>query len=90
MDIKFLYPHWGSEHLGISEFFKEVSFNGFDGIEINIPKDSVFETEFYDGILQQRRINEDFIIVAQQVFGVKKESPEDYLQKVINRLESLV
>ena len=90
MNLRFLYPHWGSEQLSVSEFFAIVNSNKFDGIEINVPKDSVYETDFYDAVLQQRQFNQDFLLIVQQVLGVQKESPEEYLSRVMNRLEALV
>lgn len=72
---KYLYPFWGSEHLQPSDFFETLSSKGFDRIEINIPKDPVFETAFYDTLYSLRQENPDFICGLQQVFGVKNEPP---------------
>lgn len=90
MDLKFLYPFWGSEHLNANEFIDLVKTKGFDGIEINIPKDSVFETGFYEALNEVRNNDPNFICGLQQVFGIKNESPKDYLDKVMERLENLV
>ncbi|WP_353777263.1 sugar phosphate isomerase/epimerase [Winogradskyella sp. 3972H.M.0a.05] len=90
MDLRYLYPFWGSEHLNASDFLALVKAKGFDGIEINVPKDSIFETNFYDALNKARSFNPNFTCVLQQVFGVKIETPEAYTLKVIRRLEDMV
>lgn len=87
MRLKFLYPHWGSESLDCSEFFKTVEENGFDGIEINIPKNPNFQRDLQKELHTRRR--EDFVFVAQQVLGIKRESPEEYLDRVLQKLYSI-
>ncbi|TPV35359.1 sugar phosphate isomerase/epimerase [Paucihalobacter ruber] len=90
MPSKFLYPFWGSEHLCPNDFFEILISKGFDGIEINIPIDPIFETTFYDVLNTVRKKNPDFVVVLQQVVGKQKETPESYLKTVMNRLESLI
>nr|WP_299521306.1 sugar phosphate isomerase/epimerase [Winogradskyella sp.] len=90
MELKFLYPYWGSEDLQAVSFFEFVEANAFDGIEINIPKNAVFETEFYDTLNQKRRENPNFICVLQQVIGIQSETPKSSLSSIIKRLEDLV
>lgn len=88
--MKYLYPFWGSEALTLEEFLNIVKTNGFDGIEINIPTDSIFETNFYDVLNDERRQNSDFICVLQQVLGTQPETPNSYLEQVMKRLDNLV
>jgi len=90
MKLQFLYPFWGSEALTLNAFFDTVKSNGFNGVEINIPKDSIFETAFYDRVNNERQQNTDFICVLQQVLGIQSETPDDYLDRVMKRLENLV
>lgn len=90
MKINYLYPFWGSEHLSPAEFISFVTSKGFDGIEMNIPAEDNFEAAFELALNKARRVNAQFTCVLQQVFGVEKESPQAYLEKVINRLESFV
>lgn len=89
-NIKFLFPHWGSESLPISSFIEIVEDNSFDGIEINLPQENKFKNDFFEAIEVQRNNNSDFILGLQQVFGVKRESPKDYLNNVIDRMESFI
>lgn len=87
MKLNFLYPHWGSESLNCSEFFQTVEQNGFDGIEINIPKDFNFQRDLHKEI-NKRRSN-DFTFVAQQVLGLHKESTQEYLDRVLMKLDTI-
>ncbi len=86
---KYLYPYWGSEHLDPGAFLELTVSNGFDGIEINIPRDPGFEASFKETLRAIRRKNPHFICGLQQVFGVKAEAPQDYLKKVMKRLADL-
>jgi sugar phosphate isomerase/epimerase len=89
MDIKYLYPHWGSEALSAAAFIDLVHQKGFQGCEINLPKDPEFSTTFLDALSRIRQEVPDFITVQQQVAGVKKETPQEYLDKVLQRLQFL-
>ena len=90
MVIKYLYPHWGSEHLSIAAFMEGIKAKGFDGIEINTPQNSEFQKSFIHLLDNERRQNPNFICVLQQVIGIQNETPSDYLKSVTQRLESLV
>ncbi len=87
---KYLYPYWGSEQYNPKVFLDLVISNSFDGIEINMPNDTVFKTAFYYSINSVRQVNPNFICGLQQVFGVKKETSQDYLAKVLKHLEGMV
>ncbi|MEZ4802583.1 MAG: sugar phosphate isomerase/epimerase [Gelidibacter sp.] len=89
MAIKYLYPFWGSEHIPIEKFIADALENGFDGIEIHIPNDKAFEDELYVALQNIRRQHPDFILVVQQVFGVKHETPTNYLWNVLKRMGEL-
>lgn len=88
--IKYLFPHWGSEHLSTKDFFNLVVSNDFDGIEINLPRDEAFKSEFFEVYSKQKEESSNFVLVLQQVFGVANESSDTYLNKVLKRLESFV
>jgi sugar phosphate isomerase/epimerase len=90
MKINYLYPFWGSEDVSASEFIASVIEKDFDGIEINIPKDAAFETEFRNVLETTRNANPNFICGVQQVFGIQQETPQDYLNKVLGRLEHML
>ena len=90
MKIKYLCPYWGSEDYQPNDFLDYAKNKGYDGIEINIPKDALFETNFYDALNEVRKENSEFICGVQQVFGIKKETPQEYLDKVLKRLSDMV
>lgn len=90
MEIKYLCPFWGSEDHQPNTFIEYVKNEEYDGIEINIPKDEVFETNFYIVLNEIRREHPEFICGVQQVFGIKKETPQEYLDKVLKRLSEMV
>lgn len=90
MKIKYLCPYWGSEDHQPNTFIEYVKNEEYDGIEINIPKDEVFETNFYIVLNEIRREHPEFICGVQQVFGIKKETPQEYLDKVLKRLSEMV
>ena len=77
--INYLYPHWGSSHLSVSEFFDSVKIQNFQGVEINLPENETFEKEFLRGLEKSREKNPNFICVLQQVLPVKLETVEAYL-----------
>lgn len=87
MELQFLYPYWGSEGLSCVDFFATVKDNGFSGVEINIPKSSEFQAAFYKSIQQKKKEDEDFVFIAQQVLGLKKETSDEYLKRVLQRLD---
>lgn len=89
MSTKYLYPYWGSENQPIAEFIMNAIAKGFDGIEINIPQDKIFEDELFLALQLTRAHNPDFMLVLQQVTPVKNETPSKYLWKVLNRLGEL-
>ncbi|MEZ4797830.1 MAG: sugar phosphate isomerase/epimerase [Flavobacteriaceae bacterium] len=90
MEIKYLCPYWGSEEYQPQTFIDYVKDKGYDGIEINIPNDTIFETKFYDALNKVRRESPNFICGLQQVFSIKKETPEEYLDKVLKRMSDMV
>jgi sugar phosphate isomerase/epimerase len=90
MKLKYLYPHWGSEHLNLKDWLAIVKSNNFDGIEINIPKNPNFYSNFKNELYALKNENPNFIFVAQQVSGIKKETVKEYIENVLERLNNLV
>lgn len=88
--INYLYPHWGSEHLTAVAFLKLVTEQGFQGIEMNIPRDEIFRDELLQVLKVARKQNVNFISVFQQVLPLKTESVEAYISNVLNRLEDML
>lgn len=89
MHIKYLYPFWGSETFTAHEFFQTVNRYQFDGVEINLPEDKAFKNQFLKELELQKRKHLGFVLVAQQVLGIAKETPQEYLDRALKRLNDL-
>jgi len=90
MNIKYICTFWGCENQTAKEFLSYVISNGYDGVEINFPDNSEFIDEFKTEIENIRAtINTDFIFIAQQVVSNKKETVNEYIHRITERLEFL-
>ena len=90
MNIKYICTFWGCENQTAKEFLSYVISNGYDGVEINFPDNSEFIDEFKTEIENIRAtINTDFIFIAQQVLSNKKETVNEYIHRITERLEFL-
>ncbi|WP_339723566.1 sugar phosphate isomerase/epimerase [Maribacter stanieri] len=85
--INYLYPHWGSEHLTTAGFIKLITYHGFQGIEMNLPNDNVFEIELLDELQNARNLYSNFIVVLQQVLPVEAETVDEYISNVLKHLK---
>jgi sugar phosphate isomerase/epimerase len=90
INLAFCYPHWGSEKLPVKQFFQRAIDNGFEGIEINIPQNKTFIEDFSRELEDAKKDIPDFMLIGQQVLDFKKETPEEYLARGLNRLDELV
>lgn len=91
MEIKYICTNWGCEHLSAKEFLSNVLQNGYDGVEINFPDDELFIVEFNAELERIRNtINPNFIFIAQQVLPNKKETVNEYIARITQRLEFLI
>lgn len=87
--INYLYPFWGSETEAINVFIDNAISHGFNGIEIHIPKHNDFENTLVKKVETIKQHLPEFILVPQQVTGVKQETPNNYLSGVMEHLEQL-
>jgi sugar phosphate isomerase/epimerase len=91
MEIKYICTYWGCEHLSAKEFLSNVLQNGYDGVEINFPDDELFIVEFNAELERIRNtINPNFIFIAQQVLPNKKETVNEYIDRITHRLEFII
>jgi sugar phosphate isomerase/epimerase len=91
MEIKYICTYWGCEHLSAKQFLSNVVENGYDGVEINFPDDEHFIAEFNAELECIRNtINPNFIFIAQQVLPNKKETVNEYIDRITQRLEFLI
>ncbi|MEY2792817.1 MAG: hypothetical protein RJA76_809 [Bacteroidota bacterium] len=90
MDVKYICTYWGCEHQSAKEFLQRVVENGYNGVEINFPDDPWFIQNFMDELRSiRKKVNPHFLFIAQQVLPNKKESVEEYLERVKERLDFL-
>ena len=91
MEIKYICTYWGCEHISAKEFLSNVLENGYDGVEINFPDDEHFIVEFNAELERIRNtVNPNFIFIAQQVLPNKKETVNEYIDRITKRLEFLI
>ena len=91
MEIKYICTYWGCEHLSAKQFLSNVVENGYDGVEINFPDDEHFIEEFNAELERIRNtINPNFIFIAQQVLPNKKETVNEYIDRITQRLEFII
>jgi sugar phosphate isomerase/epimerase len=91
MEIKYICTYWGCEHLSAKQFLSNVVENGYDGVEINFPDDEHFIAEFNAELNRIRNtVNPNFIFIAQQVLPNKKETVNEYIHRITQRLEFLI
>ena len=91
MEIKYICTYWGCEHLSAKEFLSNVMQNGYDGVEINFPDDEHFIAEFNAELNRIRNtVNPNFIFIAQQVLPNKKETVNEYIDRITQRLEFII
>jgi sugar phosphate isomerase/epimerase len=90
MEINYICTYWGSEQLSAKAFLAKVIANGYDGVEINLPDDVHFITEFMDELEHIRTTQKsDFIFIAQQVLPSKNETVNEYIERLSERLNFL-
>lgn len=77
MQLKFVYPMWGSGHLPLRTFMKKIKDAGFDGVEMNIP----FDKDYCKGL--KLLLNEfDLLLIAQQWLPPVDETASEYVLRM--------
>jgi hypothetical protein len=76
MQIKFICPFWGFEHLSAEDFFSLIREDGYDGAEINFPYDEDFQTTVKAEISKN-----ELVIIGQQWLPPAKESFSQYFNR---------
>ena len=89
MQLQFICTHWGQEHLPVPEFMQQLSAEGYDGLEINIPESEPFEMSFMPALDQLRSEKTDFTFIGQQVLPPATETVDAYIQKMKKQLQRL-
>ncbi|RYY84028.1 MAG: hypothetical protein EOO15_20205, partial [Chitinophagaceae bacterium] len=89
MEIKFLCTYWGREAQDADSFLNGVVAEGYDGVEINVPEDVIFQGAFRSALDAVRREHPGFVFYAQQVLPPAPEQPSAYCKRMLQRLEAL-
>lgn len=89
LEIKYLATYWGQLHVTATEFVQKVMDAGYDGVEIDLPDDPLFVPAFNRQREQFSRLGIQFPVVAQMVLASKNETVEEYISRMINRLNEI-
>ena len=89
MNIRYICPYWGQEHLQAGTFIDNVLANDFDGIEINLPEAGNFTGDFIAALDAVYNKKPDFIFIPQQLEMPENESVGEYISKVEKKLLEL-
>lgn len=89
MQIKFMCPYWGQEGTSMQQFFRRISEEQYDGVEINLPDDREQIKKFCKE-LDSIRVKRNFIFIAQQVLSQATESVNEYTDRMKAKIEFLV
>lgn len=90
MQIRYVCPYWGREGTNASAFFARALDEGYDGVEINLPESDQFTTDFQSSLDNIRRVNENFVFIAQQILSPANESVNEYILRLRLKLQSIV
>lgn len=90
MNLRIICPFWGQEGNTASQFFSRLMEEQYDGVEINLPDDANFISDFHTQLDAAREVDKDFIFIAQQVLSPANETAEEYLSRMNARLSFLV
>ena len=72
------------------DFLQKARKEGYDGVEINMPDNSLYVEEFLSSIHNiKTEGNPAFVFIAQQVLTLQKESADVYRKKMEKRLTEL-
>ena len=89
MKIKVLATQWGSESWSAKAFLDFVLSNGYDGVEINMPQDAQYISEFLNE-LERMRKEQSFTFIGQVVLDYRDEGFEQHLKRYRERLEQVI
>lgn len=89
MKIKVLATQWGSESWRAKTFLDFVRSNDYDGVEINMPQNSQYISEFSKE-LEIIKSEKEFSFVGQVVLDYKDEGFKQHLKSYKKRLEQVI
>ncbi len=86
LNLKFVCPFWGQEHLNPVEFIHKIMAASYNGIEISLPSDDDFCDAFIAEIENIYTKNVDFTFILQQLSIPKKETEDEFIKKMKDEL----
>lgn len=89
INIKYICPFWGQEHLSVETFIDKVIENNFRGIEINLPETGAFTDTFLTRIENIQNKNPYFTFIPQQLVVPENTTLEAYIKRVEKKLMEL-
>ncbi|MBS1639508.1 MAG: sugar phosphate isomerase/epimerase [Bacteroidetes bacterium] len=90
INIKYICPFWGQEHLEANVFINKVIENNFQGIEIHLPKSKLFTASFIAEINSIYKKNQAFVFIPQQLTTPENETVTKYIARVKKKLLELI
>ncbi|MBS1590933.1 MAG: sugar phosphate isomerase/epimerase [Bacteroidetes bacterium] len=90
INIKYICPFWGQEHLEANVFMNKVIENNFQGIEIHLPESKLFTASFIAGINSIYKKNSAFVFIPQQLTTPENETVTKYIARVKKKLLELI
>ncbi len=90
MNLSFICPYWGQEHLDSPEFIDKITAAGYDGIEIFLPDNDNFCDSFMAEMEDIYEKNADFIFIPQQLLSPCSETVDAFIKRMENELRKLV
>ena len=89
IDIKYICPFWGREHLSADAFVDRVTTNDFQGIEVHLPEAGLFKDQLLSKLEDIYEKNPAFIFIPQYIMFPGNEKIDDYLKIVEAKLFEL-
>lgn len=84
MEIKYICPYWGSDHLSIDTFIEKAMKAGYHGMDVNVQMENKFIATLQDAIKANRAD-----LIAQQYIPPAVESSGQYRSKLNAKLMQL-
>ncbi len=82
MNINYICPHWGSEKATAGEFIERVQSNGYEGIEINLPRQADFCRDFMQKVDKIRQEEPRFTLILQHILSPQTANISDFIAEI--------
>ncbi|MBS1620514.1 MAG: sugar phosphate isomerase/epimerase [Bacteroidetes bacterium] len=89
INIQYICPFWGQEHLTAEAFINKVIENDYQGIEIYLPETGLIKSSFINKIAGLQENNNGFIFIPQQLTAPGNDKVGDYIKRVEKKLFKL-